>query len=610
MNKRIAHRGPDGSGIWCNESRNLVLGHNRLSIIDLSDGAAQPMVDHQTLDALVFNGEIYNYKELKGQAQNQKWLTSSDTEVLFHYLQLRNFGALSNLNGMFAFAYWDNSNEKLHLAIDAMGKKPLYYTTLGGYFAFSSEIKAILELPWVTAELDKESFYHFLTFNQSVPPDTMFKGIHKMAPGDTLTVGKGGIEWRGNYRTNQLIDFPLESERDWAEAILAEFEASVKYRMVSDVSVGAFLSGGVDSSAVVAKMSDLSHKSIDTYTIGFKDQPNYDEQKYAEHIAQHFGTNHHVKVVEAHEVQDLISGVAQIFDDPMVDTTGIPIYFLAQSARNNGTKVVLTGDGADEMFMGYRNWQRYLKYESSYKSVKNLPKPIKSVLAGLANMMKPNHAITDMLFRAKDNREFFWGGARSFKESQKRKYLHQNFFDDVSPNLDSYSIIERYKEQFRKVYGKEEGLAKWMGFLGMEFIVPNWFMYRMDKLGMANSIEIRSPIVDHDLKNLALSCPTGLKVKNGEPKYIFKKALEGTLNSEVLYRKKMGFCLPIKEWGHDIMLDFLEKYAAPFCSETNLLDADQVNSQVKQYRSNPEAASINDMFTLYYFINWHKEWLE
>ena len=609
MNQKILHRGPDGSGVWSNASQNLVLGHNRLSIIDLSDAAAQPMVDEQTHDALVFNGEIYNYEEVKSKLEPHGWATQSDTEVLFTVLKKQGLEALSQLNGMFAFAYWHNSEEKLYLAIDPLGKKPLYYTTKGGFFAFSSEIKALLELPWVAPEMDKEAFYHFLTFNQLIPPATMFKGIYKLAPGEALVVGKEGIERQAHYHKNVLKENALQTEEEWSDAILTSFREAVKYRMVSDVPVGAFLSGGVDSSAVVAQMRALSDKPISTYTIGFKGQPDYDERIFASQIATRFNTDHHEKVVEPLEVEEFISKIAYIFDEPMVDSTGIPIYFLAQSARQHQTKVVLTGDGADEMFIGYRSWQRYLRKEDMYKKVKSLPKPLKGVMAAMAEGLRPNHPATEMLHRARANREFFWGGAKSFKESQKRRYLHSNFFEGIDTSLDSYSIIQHYKKQYVDLYGNEENLAKWMSFLGMEFLIPNWYMHRMDKLGMANSIEIRSPIVDLGLKQLALTCPPELKARGGEPKYIFKKALEGTLDHEVLYRKKMGFCVPIKEWGRDIMLDFLEQNATRFCKDTGLLDTNQVVGQVKEFRKN-SSTSINDMFTLYYLINWHKEWME
>jgi len=607
MNAKLQHRGPDGQGVWKNSNDKVLLGHTRLSIIDLSTVADQPMVDALTGDALVFNGEIYNYKVLKKQLSNAAWSTNSDTEVFFKMLQTWGLDALSRCNGMFAFACWNESEQKLYLGADALGKKPLYYAEKNGAFAFSSEIKALLEIPWLKASLDKEAFYHFLTFNQVAPPQTMFEGIRKLAPGQTLVIGSSGIESDRLYQDLSPKSFSAESEEEWSDLILSQFRSSIQQRMVSDVPVGAFLSGGVDSSAVVAEMSEHGSKTVSTFTIGFEDQPDYDERRFAAQIAQQFHTQHHEKEVKPEEVEELISKVAYIFDEPMADTTGIPIYFLAKSARENGIKVVLTGDGADEMFLGYRGWLRYANYEKGYKRFKSLPKPVKSLVSSTFGAVQPNHPASDILARAVDNREFFWGGAKSFKESVKRKFLSRDFLAHTY-NVDSYSVIEHYKEAFEKRYGAQENVMLWMSFLGMDFMIPNWYMHRMDKLGMANSLEIRSPIVDTELRNIAMACPPHFKVKGGEPKYIFKKAMEGILDKEVLYRKKKGFCLPIKEWGSAIMLDFLDKHALTFCRETNMLNASAVQQQIDRFKKG-QGVNINDMFTLYYIINWYKEWL-
>lgn len=607
MNARIAHRGPDGQGVWKHPEDKLLLGHTRLSIIDLSTSADQPMLDAQSRDALVFNGEIYNYQGLKKQFPNTQWSTSSDTEVLLRLLQRSGLKALQHCNGMFAFAYWKESERALYLGVDALGKKPLYYLEKNGCFAFSSEIKALLEIPWVSAQLDKEAFYHFLTFNQVAPPQTMFEGIKKLAPGETLRVSDSGVKPLGIYPQQQSALYEANTEREWADLILDKFKESVQQRMVSDVPVGAFLSGGVDSSAVVAEMSAQGNKAISTFTIGFENQPDYDERRYASEVAQHFGTQHHEKVVRPDEVEELIAKVAYIFDEPMADTTGIPIYFLAKSAYENGIKVVLTGDGADEMFLGYRSWLKYTRFEKGYHRFKKLPRPVKSLVANSVGALKPNHAAVDILARAVDNREFFWGGAKSFKESVKRKFLHKDFFSGLG-QMDSYSVIEHYKKVYNLKHESEENVLRWMSFLGMEFLIPNWYMHRMDKLGMANSIEIRSPIVDTQLRNLAMACPPELKVKGGEPKYIFKKAMEGLLDQDVLYRKKKGFCLPIQEWGSGIMLDFLDKHAVSFCRETNLLNEISITEQINRFKKN-QGVNINDMFTLYYIINWYQQWL-
>lgn len=301
MNQALSHRGPDDEGIFIDHHSGVALGHRRLSIIDLSTSGHQPMHDEDK-NSIVFNGEIYNFRELKDQLPKQDFRSSSDTEVLMSLLSLKGDSTLHDLNGMFAFAWFDNKKQELFLARDRAGKKPLYYCSLNGLFSFSSEIKALLTLPWIIPKVDNQAMYHFLTFNQLDAPQTMFQNIFKMAPAESMVVDKNGIREKQIWWQPEYSDLSQVSEDKLTVSILNQLQKSVNYRMVADVPVGAFLSGGVDSSAVVAMMRQNSSSSIKTYSVGFKGQPDYDERIYAEKISKMFNTEHHEKIVSSKDI--------------------------------------------------------------------------------------------------------------------------------------------------------------------------------------------------------------------------------------------------------------------------------------------------------------------
>ena len=358
MNQAIKHRGPDDQGSYFNIEQGVALGHLRLSIIDLSVAGHQPMIDDAG-NCIVFNGEIYNYQSLKKEFATDKFHSDSDTEVLLKLYRKEGPAALTKLNGMFAFAYYDVQNNTLQLVRDRAGKKPLYYSMMGGVFSFSSEIKALLELPWIKKELDEEALYHFLTYNHVDAPKTFFKNIFKLGAGERMTVSQRGIEEIEKYYHINYSNLTNWTEKELSDKLIKELRNSVDLRMVSDVPVGAFLSGGVDSSAVVALMREKSNGIIKTFSVGFEGQPDYDERKYAQQIAKQFNTEHFEKFVGKEDIAEFLPSVVNIFDEPMADATCIPIYFISELARQNNTIVVQTGDGADELLGGYNSWRKY-----------------------------------------------------------------------------------------------------------------------------------------------------------------------------------------------------------------------------------------------------------
>ena len=607
MNRSIAHRGPDDEGYWRDTSGRVHLGHRRLSILDLSQLGHQPMVSPSG-NAIVFNGEIYNFKELRATFKDRAFRSESDTEVLLALYDRDGARCVDRLNGMFAFAVWDEARGKLFLARDQIGIKPLYYTLKNGVFAFSSELRALLTLPWVRAELDEEALYDFLTFNRVSPPRTMFKGIHKFHPGYCMVVGKLGIEQYAPYWEATYGDYAALTEEEIEARVLGELRRSVHAQMISDVPVGAFLSGGVDSSAVVALMSEVTTHPVKTYSVGFEGAPDYDERRFAALISKQFRTDHHERIVTRQDIVEFLPKIVDVYDEPLADATSIPIYFISQAARQNGTIVVLTGDGADELFCGYRGWMRYARLYPFYRLLRNSPAPLRALARIAARRLDESSPAHEMLMRAANQWEFFWG-AGGFKESAKRSVLSASFLKRMEHHL-SHSHIERFQEMFRRAAPAARGqdYCDWMSFLGLKDIVPNLYLYRADRLGMAHSIELRVPYLDRHLVDLGLSLPGRLKIRNSEPKYILKKSLETLLPKEILYRRKMGFCVPLDEWMKDILVSYVDEGIDQFCYDTGLFDREAIAGMVKRCRQG-DPQVVHSLWNIYFLMAWFKRWL-
>jgi len=608
MNRAISHRGPDDCGIWSNITRDVYLGHQRLSILDLSERGHQPMVSPKGT-VIVYNGEIYNFKILRKELINQHFFSETDTEIILYFYEKYGHYCLDRLNGMFAFALWDEAKKELFLARDRIGIKPLYYADINGIFAFSSEIKALLFLPWIKAELDEEAFYHFLTFNKVYPPFTMFKNINKFHPGHMMVIGENGIKKYESYWQLSYSDYSSLLEEDLKDLVVSKLEKSVQNRLLSDVPVGAFLSGGVDSSSIVSLMSKNTSVPIKTYSIGFQDSPSYDELEYAQKISRQFGTEHLEKIVTPQDIVEFLPKIVDIFDEPLADATSIPIYFLSQLARENGTIVILTGDGADELFCGYRSWMRYVKLYPYYHLLSKLPKVIRSAFATLYGTINKSSPYYEILSRLSKGQEFYWSGAKGFKESTKHSFLSKDFIQKVR-GKNSYDQVLYYKKLFESIQknNKQSNYIDQLCFTGLKDNIPNYYLYRADHLGMANSIELRVPFLDHNYVNFALSVEEKWKIRDNEPKYILKKAFEEILPNEILYRKKQGFCVPLLEWAGDIMVNYVESNLKVFCRETGLFDENGLKKQINQTRKG-NIDYISMLWTVYFLMAWMRKWI-
>lgn len=608
MNAKLAHRGPDDNGIWVNETHGLGLGHTRLSILDLSSAGHQPMHDTSAKNTIVYNGEVYNYKLLNDKfLKGEVFNSHSDTETILKLYNKLGKEMLLHLNGMFAFAIWDASKQELFLARDRSGKKPLYFTEMNGVFSFSSELKAIFELPWIKKEIDEKVLYDFLTYNTVATPNTMFKGIAKFRPGHYMIVNKQGIKTYESYNDLKHRDLHFSSEKELQDIVFNKLEESVRLRMISDVPVGAFLSGGVDSSAIVALMRDQTPNEIKTFTIGFENQPNYNELQFAEKISKRYKTNHFIKKVTPNDLLDFIPKITDIYDEPQADTTAIPIYFISQLAKEENIKVVLNGDGPDELFSGYTNYERYAKTYQYYKIANKAPKFIKGLVNSVVDKVKPESPLSEIINRMYHQQDFTWPGAGGIKEGVKSRLISEHFKERVNGHSSYYYVQQLKQDYYKFLDGHKFDYINWLCYSGYRQAVTERFLFRADRLGMAHSIEARSPFLNHEMVQLALSIPSEYKIRNGVNKYILKKSLERILPNEILYRKKMGFNLPIREWAKDTIYNGVLDNIDKFNRDTNLFNIETVNTQLKLLKEGNKQYT-NTIWTIYFLINWYKKW--
>lgn len=610
MNSALAHRGPDDSGIWISPKKNVALAQTRLSIIDLSPLGHQPMKDPANDSVIVFNGEIFNFKSINSTIlKEENFVSASDTETLLKLYSKFGEEMFSYINGMFAFALWDKSKERLLLARDRSGKKPLYYTIYKDKFAFSSEIKALLTLEDFTREVDKSALYDFFTFGLSPSESTLFKNIKKLSPGHTLTIDVYGNIKITRYWEPKISNFSGLSTAEFSYKVREQLRKSVELRMVSDVPVGAFLSGGVDSSAVVAFMREQSESEIKTFSIGFKDMPQYDETQYANRVSKIFGTKHYTKIVTKKDVVDFMPKVADIFDDPLADTTLVPINFISQIAHEEGIKVVLTGDGADELFAGYDKYRKYASIEPIYRAWSSMPKIIKQSVSNGVNRISDNSVLGEFFRRSSSNVPLYWGHSGGMRESLKSKILSKEFIESAG-TLNSEQIITSLYSDFQNLdSARKLDFTDWLCYVGFRIADTELYLMRSDRLAMAHSVETRAPFLDYEMVELALSITGEYKIQKGVSKWILKEALNGILPHEILYRKKRGFNLPFREWAAESYLKEVKNSIEEFNSKVHWFNLDVIFEELLAAESGNSNSQYN-MWIIYTLMLWYRKWIE
>jgi len=559
----IKHRGPDDKGSYSDDY--VELGFRRLSIIDIQ-GGHQPIFNENKSLVLVFNGEIYNYIELRGELikKGHVFESNCDSEVIIHLYEQYGLDFVNRLDGMFAICLWNKKLNQLILARDRMGKKPLYYFHDQNGFVFGSEIKALFEHPSVSKNIDEESVALYMTLNYVPAPKTIYKNIFKLPAGSILVLEKGKLHLHSYWVLQDFFNTEtIVNEKEMIETLRDKFFNAVKKRLMSDVPLGVLLSGGIDSSSIVAALAELGALDIPTFSVVFNKYPDYSEEKYSKMIAQHFNTNHTVLNVESGYLE-LIERVLYHMDEPVADRALIPTYLIFEKASQD-VKVILSGEGADELFCGYNkyNYLRFLKYSGCFS-----PDLIETLVPGSRKIKK-----IASLFFSIDSIEKIVLWDRVFLKNEYSGLIKKQNFAEINLN-------EIFKP--KKSYSFIEKMILW----DLLNYLPENLLMKVDKLSMANGLEARVPYLDIELIKTVFSIPIGLKIEGGNKKVLQKKMFEGFLPQEILKREKHGFTFPVRDWiKHDtgsIVTKYLGKEKL---SKSNFLNEKYVSNLVLEHRS-------------------------
>jgi asparagine synthase (glutamine-hydrolysing) len=565
---------------------------------------------------ITFNGEIYNHMALRSEleAQGHRYRSHTDTETIVHLYEEEGPRCVERLHGMFAIAIWDGIREQLFLARDRLGIKPLYYAQLPGGLLFGSEIKALLEHPAITPDLDEDAFYHYLTFVCTPAPLTMFKGVHKLAPAQRVTVSVDGRAKSETFWTPLSPQVAEEvrgsDERELEERLVELLRGSIGKRMMADVPLGVFLSGGVDSSTNVAIMSELTSDPVRTFSVGFQQYDHYNEFEYAREIAKLYGTEHHEIVLGEEDLAAFLPRMIFYQDEPIADWVCMPLHYVSQLARDNGTIVVQVGEGSDELFHGYDGYIDAVRFRRRFwEPLQRVPGPLRrstgSAVTALARRIGRGEVHALQVAEAAAGRIPFWGGAICFRGEIKRRVLAHNGYEQP----DAYDVVERFWEEAERELPGADLLQK-MTYLELKQRLAELLLMRVDKMTMATSVEARVPFLDHELVEFALALPPRMKVRDGTGKWLLKKAVAGTLLPQhIVYRRKQGFGAPVAEWfrgalGHSAQRQIRHSALA----ERGLLDYDTIDVMWTAHRSGPVNWAFH-LWNLYNVSAWYDHWV-
>ncbi len=589
MRDTMFHRGPDGAGTWVAPSGKVGLGHRRLSIIDLSTAASQPMSNEDGTLHVVFNGEIYNHAEIRVELNRlggYRWKTDhSDTEVVLHAFEHWGIDCIHRFRGMFAIALWDERKRELWLIRDRIGVKPLYYSIHHGRITFASEIKALLQDPEQQRSVHEEAFFHYLSFLTTPAPQTLFDGIKKLPCGTWLRISENGDIREHKYWDVLDHTTPLTgvSEKEVTERLMAELRTAVKLRKVSDVPVGVFLSGGIDSSTNAALFSEGEDRPVKTFSIGYKGeyQSYQNELPYARRMAGEVGADYHERLLSVDDLISFLPQMVHLQDEPIADPVCVPLYYVSKLARDNGVIVCQVGEGADELFWGYPAWKTSLNLQR-YDDLP-VPRSLKRAgLQGLRLLGKEQTFYYEWLRRGSLGQPVFWGGAEAFTQEQKQRLLSPRLRKKFA-ELTSWETIRPIRARFEEKAWEKSHL-NWMSYLDLNLRLPELLLMRVDKMSMGVSLEARVPFLDHKFVELAMSIPEAMKTKNGQLKYILKKAVRGLIPDELIDRKKQGFAVPIYEWFFDKLGSQTREELSAFCDQTDFLNKHEVMKLIDEGR--------------------------
>ncbi|MCK6369910.1 MAG: amidotransferase 1, exosortase A system-associated [Gammaproteobacteria bacterium] len=583
MNDVQSHRGPDDEGFHVEPG--VGLGHRRLSIIDLSTGK-QPLYNEDHSVVVVFNGEIYNFQELRAELERagHGFRTRSDTEVIVHAWEQWGRDCVRRFRGMFAFALWDRNRRELFLARDRLGKKPLFYAELpGGSLIFASELKSLLRHGAVSREVDPQAVEEYFSLGYVVDPRCILAGVRKLPPATTLVASRGAaLPAPQTYWDVSFRHVKPAAEEAVVGDLLERLEEAVRIRMIADVPVGAFLSGGVDSSGVVAMMARSSSRPVNTCSISFGDRA-FDESRFAARVAEALGTEHFVETVDPNDFA-LVDRLAGIYDEPFADSSALPTYRVCELARKR-VKVALSGDGGDEVFAGYRR-HRWHMNEERIRGL--LPYALRRPLFGLLARVYPKADWAPRIFRAKTT---FDALSRASTEAyfdsvaittpQMRREL---FSARQHADLQGYSALDIFRRHERELDGVDR--LSQIQYIDIKTYLVGDILTKVDRASMANSLEVRVPMLDHEFVEWAATLPSQLKMHAGEGKYVLKKAVAERVPREVIYRPKMGFSVPIARWFREELRETLRtRLLGGSLPDTGVFAMDAIATLVSQHQS-------------------------
>jgi asparagine synthase (glutamine-hydrolysing) len=614
MRDSMVHRGPDDGGVWSSSVHRVALAHRRLSIVDLSSAGKQPMCNEDGTIWITYNGEVYNHAALRAEleAKGHTYRSHTDTETIIHLYEEEGPRCVERLQGMFAFAIWDARRRELFLARDRLGVKPLYYATPPGGFVFGSEIKALLRHPAISPDLDVEAFTHYLTFLTTPAPLTMFRGISKLAPAQRMTVSESGevsseIYWTP-FSSDVACQIATLSEPEMLDTMMGLLRASIAKRMMSDVPFGVFLSGGVDSSTNVALMSELMTDPVRTFSVAFKDHVMYNELDYARVIARRFRTEHHEVLIDVNDLARFIPDLVHHQDEPLADWVCVPLYFVSKLARDSSTIVVQVGEGSDELFHGYDHYVQSARLQRQvWEPLRRLPRPLGRAAARFTDAtsfrLGRGRQYGHFVGSAAERRLPFWGGAICYRGSTKERILTNGH----STRFDSYDVVRRIWEEAERGADRPDLLQK-MTYLELKNRLAELLLARVDKMTMATSVEARVPFLDHDFVEFVLAMPQRMKVRDGLGKYALKRAVDGLLPNEIVYRPKQGFAAPMSEWFRGEFGDRARReIRESSLADRELLDYEFVDELWRRHRAGQEWGQ--HLWTIYNVSVWHDHWI-
>ena len=597
MNESIRHRGPDDEGIYV--ERGIGLGHRRLSIIDVA-GGHQPISNEDGTVWVLLNGEIYNFASLSKdlQVRGHKFRTRSDTEAIVHLYEEYGDDCFRRLRGMFAIAIWDSRKNRLILARDRVGKKPLYYYVDGEKAIFASELKAILAANAIPVQMDSYAACDYFSFGYIPAPKTIYRNIRKVLPAHYLVVTPEGVAEKAYWHLS-FANVENRTEREWSEMLRDKLSEATRIRLMSEVPLGAFLSGGVDSSTVVALMSGVMDRPVTTCSIGFPEE-SYNEAPYARQIATQFNTDHYEHIVRP-DALAIVDKLAWHYDEPFADSSAIPTYYVSQVARQHVT-VALGGDGGDENFAGYR---RYLFDHRENQLRAMLPAGVRQAMFQQLGRYYPGLAWAPRIFRAKATfqslsrspLEGYFNSISIFRPDEKAAL----FTDEFRRQLGAYDSINVFRKHYDEA-DTTDTLSR-IQYLDIKTYLPDDILTKVDRASMAVSLELRAPILDHEFMEMVAAIPSRLKLYGDTGKYIFKKSFESMLPDNILYRRKQGFAVPLGQWLRRELKEVA--YRAVIQAEDGILNRGYLEKLWKQHQAGTFDRSAY-LWAVFMFRKWQQ----